>query len=161
MPITWWFKILGSLGLIVSALANTTGYLACSPFFAPITGLGVCLVIIGGIANLLHYRLLKQRATNIAEPGALITDALAYRYLRHPMYLGDIVVGTGFFLIWPCMLSLAFWLILVRAAVAQAIHEDRELADAFPSTFPLWRQRTGLMLPRLGQRNIGNQGHAS
>ena len=62
--------------------------------------------------------------------GTLVTDGI-YGRLRHPQYLGLILLVVGFNIQWPTVLTLAMAPVLIVMYVRLARREDRELAARF------------------------------
>lgn len=85
-------------------------------------------------------------ATVYSRRGALVTSGV-YAYLRHPQYLGLILVAVGFNVQWPTLLTLLMAPILVAMYVRLARQEDRELADRFGEAFVEYAVRTPAFLP--------------
>ncbi|MGH7320714.1 MAG: methyltransferase family protein [Candidatus Rokuibacteriota bacterium] len=82
---------------------------------------------------------------------ALVTTGL-YRSLRHPQYLGLILIVLAFNLQWPTLPTLLMAPILIVMYVRLARREDRELATRFGEAFLDYAARTPAFLPRLRRR---------
>lgn len=81
-----------------------------------------------------------------------------YQYVRHPQYIGFILIMGGFLLQWPTLVTLLMFPILVVTYVRLAHREERETAathgpvwDAYAAVTPRW-------FPRLARRRAA-QGH--
>ena len=59
----------------------------------------------------------------------------AYRYVRHPQYVGFILVMFGFLLQWPTILTLAMFPVLVVMYVRLAKSEEREAIAEFGDAY--------------------------
>lgn len=98
--IFWWsIKVVCGAALIASLFLMIIYDL--NRLFSVPALLAQLLVISGGITSIWHYRLLKQSSKDIAEPSALVSESALFRWIRHPMYLADMVAYTGLFLIAP------------------------------------------------------------
>ena len=86
-----------------------------------------------------------QRRREIATSGP-------YAYVRHPQYMGFILIMLGFLLQWPTLLTLIMFPVLVYMYVRLARREEREVAAEFgheyaryaavtPGFFPGFRSR--------------------
>ncbi len=115
-------------------------------FRAPIL-LAQSLVVVGGLSSILHYRFLKQGSNDIAEPKALIVDRGLFRWIRHPMYISDMIAYTGLFLIAPNLATLMVLLLAYLALAKQAMVEDEFLQATFGRQFSEWRANTRLLMP--------------
>jgi protein-S-isoprenylcysteine O-methyltransferase Ste14 len=73
-----------------------------------------------------------------------------YGYVRHPQYLGFILVMLGFLVQWPTLLTLAMFPILVIMYVRLAHQEEREVRTEFGQVYDRYAARTPAWFPRLG-----------
>lgn len=88
---------------------------------------------------------------------ALKTSGI-YRRLRHPQYLGLIVVVLALNIQWPTIPTLLMAPVLIVMYVRQARREDRELEARHGSAFENYRRQVPAFLPRLklpGSRTAG------
>ena len=148
-PVFWWNTKVVCGGLLIALLVDGYSFglvsLLGSGFELP----GQMLVIIGGVAFAVHYRINRVRTRTITAPQALVREGGLYRYLRHPMYLADVVMYLGFVFMAPSVASVAIYLLAVVALYQQALVEDRFVASLFPEEHEAWSATTGLMLPRV------------
>lgn len=105
------------------------------------------MVIGGGFCSIFHYLKLKAQNSDIQTPQSLETKAGLYRLIRHPMYLGDILIYSGLALLYPTFLSLPVLLIAVIALCKQANVEDQYLALRFSEQYPEWRMHSFRLIP--------------
>ena len=106
--------------------------------------LGVSLVAVGW-------------ATVYRGRGGLVTSGI-YRYLRHPQYLGLILIVPAFNIQWPTLPTLVMGPLLILAYVGLARREDRELTARFGEAFRAYAARTPAFLP--SQRHSRAEGAA-
>jgi protein-S-isoprenylcysteine O-methyltransferase Ste14 len=85
-----------------------------------------------------------QQKQNLATSGP-------YRYVRHPQYIGFILVMFGFLLQWPTILTLAMFPVLVGMYVYLAHQEEREVEAEFGEAYFQYAAATPGWFPRLGQ----------
>ena len=88
--------------------------------------------------------------------GELVTGGI-YRYVRHPQYLGLIVLTIGLLIQWPTIITLAMWPVLVLMYYRLAKREEREAIEAFGGIYEEYMRRTPMFLPFLRRRNIASQ----
>jgi protein-S-isoprenylcysteine O-methyltransferase Ste14 len=74
-----------------------------------------------------------------------------YARVRHPQYVGFILVLFGFLLQWPTLLTLAMFPILVVMYVRLAHQEETEAIAAFGDAYRRYAQRVPAFIPRLGR----------
>lgn len=79
---------------------------------------------------------------------ALATSGI-YAYVRHPQYVGFILVMFGFLLQWPTLLTLAMFPVLVVMYVHLARTEEREALREFGDTYRAYTARVPGFFPRL------------
>jgi len=104
----------------------------------------VMLVSIGLIAAGLGL-LAAGWATVYRGQGELVTDGI-YRYLRHPQYLGLILIVVAFNIQWPTLPTVLMAPVLVVMYIQLARWEDEELATFFGETFLEYAARTPAFL---------------
>ena len=100
--------------------------------------------IIGGfwlIAAGWKHLLSAQKANRLATEGP-------YARLRHPQYLGFILIMVGFLLQWPTLATLVMFPILLVVYRRLAIHEEREVSDRFGDAWKAYASVTPRFLPR-------------
>ena len=72
-----------------------------------------------------------------------------YNYIRHPQYVGFILVMFGFLLQWPTILTLAMFPVLVWMYVRLARQEEREVRTEFGQAYERYAAKTPPWLPSL------------
>ena len=92
-----------------------------------------------------------QRAHQLAITGP-------YGWIRHPQYLGFLLIMAGFLLQWPTLLTMAMFPILVFAYTRLAVSEEREVRAAFGDEYGLYAAKTPRFIPRLGARRSAQVG---
>ena len=107
------------------------------------------VVLIGGITSLFHYYCLKRVLSNIQQPRTLVSEGGLFCRIRHPMYTGDFVMYTGFWLMASSVYTVPVLLLAYLAIWRQAHVEDRYIERRFPTEFKLWSTRSGLLFPKL------------
>ena len=73
-----------------------------------------------------------------------------YAYLRHPQYVGFIVIMLGFLLQWPTLVTLLMFPILVAMYVRLARQEEREALAEFDDAYARYVATTPAFFPRFG-----------
>lgn len=80
--------------------------------------------------------------------GALVTGGL-YGHLRHPQYLGFILVMIGFLIQWPTLITLLMFPVLLAAYVRLAAKEDKFLDCVHGETYRSYRQAVPGWVPQI------------
>jgi protein-S-isoprenylcysteine O-methyltransferase Ste14 len=92
-----------------------------------------------------------QRAGQIATTGL-------YTYVRHPQYVGFILIMIGFLIQWPTLITLIMFPILVTMYVRLARREEREALAQFGAAYANYTASTPAYFPRL-PRSPAEQPH--
>ena len=145
-----WWNIKFLCGLLLSAslfVRYLTDWFA--PLFVVPNGVPLALVLPGGSVFLYHYYLIKRQNGLLDQADRLVTKGGLFPYLRHPMYLGDIFMFTGFTLLAPCVATLCVLALAIYALVRQAIAEDRYLSQLHDKQHGSWCKSTGLLFPAI------------
>ena len=79
-----------------------------------------------------------------------------YAYVRHPQYVGFIMVMLGFLLQWPTLLTLAMFPVLVAMYVRLAKTEEREALAEFGAAYERYMKEVPGLIPSLGLRPKGS-----
>ena len=84
-----------------------------------------------------------QRTHKLATTGP-------YAHIRHPQYVGFILIMLGFLLQWPTILTLVMFPILVWMYVRLARMEEREALRDFGDSYARYAESTPAFFPRVG-----------
>ncbi len=132
-----WAFLLARLGVLPLRL----GVYVVMLLSVGLIGLGVSLVAVGWA---MVYR----------GRGDLVTSGI-YRYLRHPQYLGLILIVLAFNIQWPTLPTLVMAPLLILAYLRLARREDGELGVRFGETFRAYAARTPPFLPSRRRAAVG------
>jgi protein-S-isoprenylcysteine O-methyltransferase Ste14 len=72
-----------------------------------------------------------------------------YAFMRHPQYVGFILVMVGFLIEWPTLLTLIMFPILVMMYVRLSRREEKEATEAFGDFYRSYAAMTPAFFPRL------------
>lgn len=145
----WWFTKVAAAVLLIALVIEhfLLGYMPTRAAFP--LWIGQTLGVSGGLVTLTHYVYVKCHTWNLSDPDDLITEFGLFRYIRHPMYTGDLIINAGLLFLVPGVLSLLIWCVGAVAIWRQALVEDRYVASRFEERHERWRERTFLLLPGL------------
>jgi protein-S-isoprenylcysteine O-methyltransferase Ste14 len=127
-------------GHLWSTLLGSQG----DPHFSPLhiasyvfIGLGFYLLSIAW--NALYH---AQRDGRLAMDGP-------YARIRHPQYVGFVLIMFGFLLQWPTLLTLLMFPILLVMYARLAVREENEMQRQFGALYDVYAARTPRFIPHL------------
>lgn len=103
------------------------------PLGSLITLLGILLIGLG-------WREVYRAKDQLATRGI-------YSYLRHPQYLGLLLVTAGWLVHWPTLPGLVMWPVLVLLYYRLSLQEDRYLAEKFGQEYWVYAEKTPMLFP--------------
>ena len=117
------------------------------------TGVGLVMVLSSSLI-LLGFIFLVTGWKKIYHGGnGLIMDGL-YARLRHPQYLGLILIVVAFLIMWPTILTILLAPFLIGRYVLLAREEDRELEKEFGDEFRHYRGAVPPFIPSISRQRI-------
>jgi protein-S-isoprenylcysteine O-methyltransferase Ste14 len=88
-----------------------------------------------------------QRERRLATTGP-------YAAVRHPQYIGFLLIMVGFLIQWPTLLTLAMFPILTFAYTRLARSEERDVHGEFGATYDAYAAITPGFIPHLGMKKL-------
>jgi len=78
--------------------------------------------------------------------GEIVTDNV-YRYVRHPQYLGLMILTLGTLVQWPTLITVPMWPFLSLLYYRLAKKEEKELEERFGSKYTKYKQAVPMLIP--------------
>ncbi len=144
----WWIlKVFSGLSLIFYTLGKT--YYTETPIAWNKLFFFQCLILIGATVSLVHYQIFKKQKIRFSDPHQLVHSGGLFRWIRHPMYLGDFLIMAGFGGIANDKIGILFVILGWISLGIQCKIEDRLLGKQFGEAHQLWKSHTRLLFPGL------------
>jgi methanethiol S-methyltransferase len=125
--------------LLTEVMGEKQFYILFNSFVFPasqvIIGIGILLVIFGW----------KQI---YGGKGKLVTTGI-YRYIRHPQYLGFLLITLGMNIWWLTFITLALWPVLVVVYYRLAKLEEKDAEAEFGEEYREYKRRVPGWIPRI------------
>ena len=112
------------------------------PHFGPFHIASYILIFFGFVLLSKAWKVLYKAQ----QDHALATTGL-YAHIRHPQYIGFILIMLGFFLQWPTLLTLIMLPILIWMYTRLAKSEERDAQKEFGEAWNAYASRTPAFIP--------------
>ncbi|MEM9227649.1 MAG: methyltransferase [Verrucomicrobiota bacterium] len=143
---SWWFLKTGINAILVGILVVFSWNQALNTP-AALAYIAQAVVVIGAVINLAHYRILKRAAPHLGDPEELATCGGFLRWIRHPMYLGELIFVFGLALLIYSPLALILTAVYLYAIIRLTAAEDQQMAARFGHEHAAWSNKTHALLP--------------
>ena len=132
-----------SVWILDSLILKTSTFLA---EFIPLPIRLACSISIIAIGSILiskaHRKLFEEKSSD------LITDGI-FAHVRHPMYLGIILVYLGWLILTLSLLTLIPWIAVIALYSKMADYEEKQLEQKLGSRYAEYKKRVPKWIPKL------------
>lgn len=123
-----------------------------NPHFGPFHIASSLLILAGFMLLASSWNVLYK-----AQRKHVLATSGPYARIRHPQYVGFVVIMIGFLLQWPTVVTLAMFPVLVWMYVRLARTEERWALDEFGDEYRRYMLSTPAFIPRLGQQHVSGR----
>ena len=111
--------------------------------------LGVILFVVGGMLRIGPVFVLGSRFSGLVaiQPGHTLVTGGMYRWIRHPSYLGLLLIMLGWGLAFRAGVGIVLTVLIVPPLIARIRSEERLLASHFGDEYAAYRARTARLIP--------------
>jgi protein-S-isoprenylcysteine O-methyltransferase Ste14 len=145
--IRWWRMKVACGFLLILGVALKYLEVTYPTFSHGYISLARVAAVIGGAVVIYHYLLLRRRYLQADPAARIVTSGGLFGLVRHPMYLGDVVMYLGLALLACNFLSIAVLVVAIVALVRQAGEEDAFLLKTYPAVYTPWARTTKRLIP--------------
>ena len=83
----------------------------------------------------------------------IVIDTGPFKYSRHPVYFGVILMYFGFVIATGSVISLILFLMITAFYYYISSHEEKLLIDKFGTEYEEYMERTSMFIPRISKKN--------
>ena len=80
--------------------------------------------------------------------GQLVTKSI-YKYIRHPQYLGFLLITLGMIVLWPVITTIIMWPFLFLLYRSLAKKEEKRMEEIFGEEYLKYKSEVPMFIPRL------------
>jgi len=117
-----------------------------NPHFGPFHILSNIFIFGGFIMLSSAWKVLYQ-----AQKEHRVATTGLYARMRHPQYVGFVLIMFGFLLQWPTLITLVMFPVLIWVYARLAKAEERDSIAEFGSEYERYRERTPAFIPKFHQ----------
>jgi protein-S-isoprenylcysteine O-methyltransferase Ste14 len=145
--VIWPFALLGLLSAYVPAYTDRVGFWTFGG--DGVRWAGVVLFAAGGALRLWPVFVLGDRFSGLVaiQPGHKLVTAGVYRVIRHPSYLGLLVLSLGWGLAFRSGVGVLLAALIIPPLLARIGAEEKLLREHFGAEYEAYRARTSRLIP--------------
>jgi protein-S-isoprenylcysteine O-methyltransferase Ste14 len=137
----------GLVALVGTFLLNVVGFLPVEPSASTEAALASSAVIVlGTLFTIWSLATLGRCFGLMPEVRGLVMRG-PYRWVRHPVYLGELTSALGMLIVKPHPLVVGLTIAFVGLQYWRTLLEEEALVEVFPTDYPAYRQRVPRLLP--------------
>ena len=137
----------GLVALAGTFLLNVVGFLPIEASASTEAILAsAAVIVLGTLFTMWSLATLGRCFGLMPEARGLVTSG-PYRWVRHPVYLGELTSALGMLIVKPHPVIIGLYLAFVGLQYWRTLLEERALSDVFPDEYPAYRAKVARLLP--------------
>jgi len=146
-----------SFGIFLVVWVGDSFFLGGSTFLSDYVPLYIRLIILGlALITAIYLFRSGHVVVNDEEPPHSVVTTGAFRFVRHPLYLGSMLTYLGLIVSTGSLFSLAVFVGIFAFHNYIASYEEKRLEAKFGEEYRNYKQRTGKWVPRIGMRKASH-----
>lgn len=141
---TFGYSVLSLEFLLIGVMGESQFYYIFNSFIFPASKI---IMLIGILLIIYGWRQIHKAR----KQGKLVTTGL-YAYMRHPQYVGFLLITLGLNVQWLTIITLALWPILAFLYYRLAKSEDKDVEEQFGEEFRKYKQEVPAFIPRIRRK---------
>jgi protein-S-isoprenylcysteine O-methyltransferase Ste14 len=137
----------GLVALVGTFLLNVVAFLPVEDSASTSSLLASSGVVVGGTLFTIWSLATLGRCFGLFPEVRGLVMRGPYRFVRHPVYLGELVSALGLLLAKPDPLVFVIFAAFVALQYWRTIYEERALAAAYPSEYPAYTRQVPRLVP--------------
>jgi protein-S-isoprenylcysteine O-methyltransferase Ste14 len=133
----------GLVALVGTFLLNVVGFL---PVESTASTTAVLVIVLWTLFTIWSLATLGRCFGLMPEVRGLVMRG-PYRWVRHPVYLGELTSALGMLIVKPHPLIVGLYLVFLGLQYWRTLFEEEALVEVFPSEYPAYRARVSRLLP--------------
>ncbi len=135
-------------GHLFAVFLSKTGVMELNRAWALVMSISSLLLLVGFILAREGWKKIYH------SKGELVTDGV-YARIRHPQYLGLLIITVAFLIQWPTILTVLMWPVLVMMYYGLAKKEEQKLLESFGGAYQRYKSTVPMFQPVFRQKNSG------
>jgi protein-S-isoprenylcysteine O-methyltransferase Ste14 len=137
----------GLVALAGTFLLNVVGFLPIEASASTEAILAsAAVIVLGTLFTMWSLATLGRCFGLMPEARGLVTRG-PYRWVRHPVYLGELTSALGMLIVKPHPVIIGLYLAFVGLQYWRTLLEERALSEVFPDEYPVYRAKVARLLP--------------
>jgi len=153
LPLTIYFlsQWLGNRYPVLTPFSHNNGHLWLVLLGLSNSGIAMTVLhlVSNGIIFLGFYLLYAGWSLIYKSEGKHLVTTGVYSHVRHPQYVGLILITIGFLIQWPTLITLILWPFLIYAYYRLAKREEAAVSKQFPEEFAAYKAAVPAFFPRI------------